>query len=161
MEIPWHDGLPCRAKVPRIGLTFNKISYYINNHGIYRCHCNEPAVRTKGYIVKNDLRMLRKTASVVFVFLAFIAVMPAVSSGYIVEVNVASNCERELNIFCKHVTPGEGRLLACLYAYEDKLSGRCEYALYDASVHIQRKISNMMYLVTECADDFNKYCSSV
>ncbi len=45
---------------------------------------------------------------------------------------VAKGCEKELKEFCAKVTPGEGRVLACLYAYQDKLSGRCEYALYDA-----------------------------
>jgi hypothetical protein len=28
-------------------------------------------------------------------------------------------CNKEFETYCKDVTPGEGRLLACLYAYED------------------------------------------
>ena len=46
---------------------------------------------------------------------------------------VANGCKEELEKYCGNVTPGEGRVLACLYAYGDKLSGRCEYALYDAA----------------------------
>ena len=42
---------------------------------------------------------------------------------------VVEGCKTELATHCKGVTPGEGRLLACLYAYEDKLSSRCDYAL--------------------------------
>ena len=41
--------------------------------------------------------------------------------------------EAELETYCKDVTPGDGRILACLYAHGDKLSGQCEYALYDAA----------------------------
>jgi len=52
---------------------------------------------------------------------------------------VANGCKAELEKYCKNVTPGEGRVLACLYAYGDKLSGRCEYALYDASVQLERE----------------------
>ena len=74
---------------------------------------------------------------------------------------VLKGCKKELKSYCSNVTQGKGRVLACLYAYEDKLSGRCEYALYDAAAQLERVISNITYLVSECAIDFDKYCSSV
>jgi hypothetical protein len=49
------------------------------------------------------------------------AVMQGQLSG-----QVAEGCNTELARFCAEVTPGEGRLLACLYAHGDKLSGQCE-----------------------------------
>ena len=42
---------------------------------------------------------------------------------------VVNGCKKELTTYCKDVKPGEGRGLACLYAYSDKLSGQCEYPL--------------------------------
>src|SRR5206468_9352632 len=54
---------------------------------------------------------------------------------------VKEGCKAELESHCKDVTPGEGRLLACLYAYEDKLSSRCDYALYDASMRLERAVA--------------------
>ena len=39
---------------------------------------------------------------------------------------VLEGCSSELTQHCAEVTPGEGRLLACLYAHGDKLSGQCE-----------------------------------
>lgn len=54
---------------------------------------------------------------------------------------VLHGCKSELETFCRNVTPGEGRLLACLYAYEDQLSGRCDYALYDASAQLERAVA--------------------
>ena len=37
---------------------------------------------------------------------------------------VLQGCNTELVRYCADVTPGEGRLLACLFAYDDKLSGQ-------------------------------------
>ncbi len=70
-------------------------------------------------------------------------------------------CQTELTTFCKDVTPGEGRILACLYAFEDKLSPRCEYALYDSMGQLSRTLSNMSYAVKECSDDLKAYCANI
>jgi hypothetical protein len=48
-----------------------------------------------------------------------------------------------------------------LFAYQDKLSGKCEYALYDASVRLERAVAALGYVVNECADDLDKHCSGV
>ena len=42
-------------------------------------------------------------------------------------------CKEDIKNYCSNVTPGEGRLLACAAAHEDKLSGQCSYALYQAA----------------------------
>ena len=74
---------------------------------------------------------------------------------------VLDGCSKEFESYCKNVTPGEGRLLACLYAYSDKLSNRCEFALYDAASQLQRALTALTYLANECRDDLKKYCSDV
>jgi len=74
---------------------------------------------------------------------------------------MVDGCKQELNTYCKNVTPGEGRVLACLYAFEDKLSTRCEYALYDASAQLERVIAALTYLANECRDDLKTFCSGV
>ncbi len=74
---------------------------------------------------------------------------------------VKDGCKTELDSFCKDVTPGEGRVLACLYAYEDKLSNRCEYALYDAATQLQRAVEALAYAANECRDDLRTYCSDI
>jgi hypothetical protein len=70
-------------------------------------------------------------------------------------------CEKELTTFCKDVTPGEGRGLACLYAYSDKLSGQCEYALYTASADLEKSITGMKYAANECKDDLKAFCADI
>ena len=74
---------------------------------------------------------------------------------------VAEGCKAEIQTYCKGVTPGEGRVLACLYAYQDKLSSRCEYALYDASVQLERVVNALTYVANECRGDLQAYCSNV
>jgi len=75
--------------------------------------------------------------------------------------SVVKGCDKELKTYCKDVTPGEGRGLACLYAYSDKLSSPCEYALYDAAVQLERAVAALSYTVNECRDDLTKFCSNI
>jgi hypothetical protein len=74
---------------------------------------------------------------------------------------VADGCKAEIDTYCKDVTPGEGRVLACLFAREDKLSMRCQYALYDASAQLQQAVAALTYLANECRDDLKTFCSGV
>ena len=74
---------------------------------------------------------------------------------------VADGCKKDIETYCKNVTPGEGRVLACLFAYEDKLSNRCEYALYDAAAQLERAIAALTFLANECKDDLKTYCSNI
>lgn len=74
---------------------------------------------------------------------------------------VATGYQTELEAYCKTVTPGEGRILACLYAYQDKLSGKCEYALYDAAVRLERAVAALSYVANECEADLAANCAGV
>lgn len=75
--------------------------------------------------------------------------------------SVKQGCEKELTTFCKDVTPGEGRVLACLYAFQDKVSTKCEYALYDAAAQLERAVTALAYAANECRDDLKKFCADV
>jgi hypothetical protein len=70
-------------------------------------------------------------------------------------------CQQELTTYCKDVTPGEGRLLACLYAFQDKLTPRCEYALYDSIGQLDRTLTNLSFVIGECRDDLQSHCSEI
>jgi hypothetical protein len=74
---------------------------------------------------------------------------------------VAKGCDKEIKTYCKEVAPGGGRVVACLYAYEDKLSAQCEYALYDAAAQLERAINALAYAANECRDDLAKFCSDI
>ena len=87
-------------------------------------------------------------------------VTPGMAQQSLVD-TVANGCKTELEKYCSNVTPREGRVLACLYAYGDKLSGRCEYALYDAAVQLERAVAALSYAMNECSTDLRKHCAGV
>jgi hypothetical protein len=96
--------------------------------------------------------------------LAAVAVLMTMSGNLfaqgIVE-TVQQGCAAEIESFCSQVSPGEGRLLACFYAHEDKLSGQCQYALYSASAQLDQAVSALDYVATQCQDDLMQHCANV
>jgi hypothetical protein len=101
----------------------------------------------------------------IMIFLVALAILPllvtaATAQQSLVE-TVANGCKMEIQKYCAQVTPGQGRVLACLYAHEDKLSAKCEYALYDAAVQLERAVAALSYVANECDADLEKYCGSI
>jgi len=74
---------------------------------------------------------------------------------------VKKACHKELTTFCKGVQPGEGRILACLYAFQDRVSGKCEFAVYDAAAQLEHAATALKFAAAECKDDLLKYCGNV
>ena len=72
--------------------------------------------------------------------------------------SVITGCETELTTYCKDVTPGQKRLLACLYAHNDKLSSQCDFALFDAAIQLERAVAALAYVVNECDEDLMQFC---
>jgi len=46
---------------------------------------------------------------------------------------IQAACGEDTKSFCGNVTRGEGKLLMCMMAHEDKISVKCDYALYAAT----------------------------
>ena len=74
---------------------------------------------------------------------------------------VTEGCATEIEQYCSQVSPGEGRLLACFYAHEDKLSGQCQYALYAAASQLDAAVNALNYVATQCRDDILAHCAEV
>jgi Golgi apparatus protein 1 len=72
---------------------------------------------------------------------------------------VQTACQDELRNFCSTVTPGEGRLLLCMQAHEDKLSKQCGFALFDASRNIQQVASRVERVAQACWSDIQTHCA--
>lgn len=70
-------------------------------------------------------------------------------------------CQQELTTYCKDVEPGEGRIIACLYAFQDKLTPRCEYALYESVNQLERTLTSLSQTINECRDDLKTLCAEV
>jgi hypothetical protein len=74
---------------------------------------------------------------------------------------VVTACEADLKQYCSQVTPGEGRMLHCVAAHEDKLSGQCEYALYEAASLLQQLSAAIVYVAESCQTEIETLCTDV
>ena len=92
--------------------------------------------------------------------LLFVGGQTMAAEGKIID-NVKKSCNKELTTFCKGVKPGEGRILACLYAFEDRVSDQCVYALYNASVDLEKAVVALKYVAESCHADLEKNCAHV
>jgi len=104
---------------------------------------------------------MKRTSMVILVVCLALALGGCASSKHPLVEQVAKGCEAEIATYCKEVTQGEGRVLACLYAHEDKLSGKCDYALYDAMAQLERALTALSYVANECSNDLVTYCADV
>lgn len=99
-----------------------------------------------------------------FHVLATIALVSGLAGNAIAQDPIATvekGCASEIESYCSQVSPGGGRMLACFYAHEDKLSGRCQYALYTASAELEAAVSALDYVATECRADILELCGNV
>ncbi len=104
---------------------------------------------------------MRDTMTAVVIICAMLLIAGKASAQQKLAEQVLKGCEKELKTYCKDVTAGQGRILACMYAHEDKLSGRCEYALYDAAIQLERAVNALSYAANECRDDLRAFCSDI
>jgi Cysteine rich repeat len=70
-------------------------------------------------------------------------------------------CEGDLQKYCSQVTPGEGRLLHCMAAHEDKISGQCEYAFYQTAALLEQLSVAIAYVAQECETEIETLCRDV
>lgn len=90
-----------------------------------------------------------------------LALGPAPAGAQALVEHVRQSCQTELTNYCSQVTPGESRVLACIYAHGDKLSGQCEKALYDAAAALERAINTIAYVANQCRSDIESKCAEV
>ena len=92
--------------------------------------------------------------------LALSVAAPAVAQDSLLEY-VLTSCEADLKQYCSHVTPGQGRLLHCAAAHEDKLSGQCSYALYQAASLLEQLAVAIAYVAQSCETEIKTLCGDV
>ncbi len=99
----------------------------------------------------------------VFGFLIALSIVAQASMTFaqssIVE-NVIKACQNEIDSYCSQVTPGEGRMLACFYAHENKLTVQCINALYDGMATLERVVETISYVASQCRQDIHSLCGA-
>ena len=103
--------------------------------------------------------MIRKLKLALGVF-AIACAAPAVAQDSLLEY-VVTSCEADIKEYCSQVTPGEGRLLHCAAAHEDKLSGQCSYALYQAASLLEQLSVAIAYVAKSCETEIKTLCGDV
>ena len=93
------------------------------------------------------------------IFLTFALASPAAFAQESLLEYVIDACETDLVEYCDQVTPGEGRMLYCVAAHEDKISSDCAYALYDAADVLRQLTNAIVYLAESCETEITEYCS--
>jgi len=76
-------------------------------------------------------------------------------------VGMLEACEPEITQYCDAVTPGDGRLMACMYAHEDKLSTTCDAAIVDMADALDFLFANARSALAICAADIEANCADV
>ena len=98
--------------------------------------------------------------SVIIVAISGLLWGSAVAQQDLVE-TISRDCRGEIERYCVNVSPGRGRMLACLYAYSANLTAVCGSALLDAAPDLARTIANLALAAKECRGDLRAYCSEV
>jgi len=92
--------------------------------------------------------------------LAIVASPAALAQDTLVE-HLVLACESDIENYCSKVTPGNGRLLHCMAAHEDKISGQCVYAFYQAASLLEQLSVAINYVANECSTEIETLCSDV
>jgi len=71
------------------------------------------------------------------------------------------SCAKEIKKYCSAVTPGEGRMIYCMQAYEDKLSPRCSFDLQEVVLALQTSTEALKEAVSACRADIAAKCGAV
>jgi Cysteine rich repeat len=105
------------------------------------------------------------TAAVALTFTAVANAQTQLQSKFEARLTAAVNkiqaaCDDDLKKFCSTVTPGEGRLLLCLEAHEDKIGTKCDYSLFEASRNLDRALDGLAQTADACGNDIEKYCAN-
>jgi len=75
--------------------------------------------------------------------------------------SVLEACVNETASHCSTVLPGNGRLYACIYAHEEKLSEACDEAVADVADQLDIFFEIVRYAKQECRADIQKFCSGI
>ena len=74
---------------------------------------------------------------------------------------IQGHCGKELKSLCSGVTKGQGRILSCLYAREDKLSARCGNAVMNSLERLGAALGALANVQRVCESDARRLCNGV
>jgi hypothetical protein len=73
-------------------------------------------------------------------------------------VKLQNSCAEDIKKYCSDVTPGEGRMIYCMQAHEDKISPKCAFDLEEAATDIELSADNLKGAVNACREEITGVC---
>ena len=70
-----------------------------------------------------------------------------------------ASCGEDIKKYCSAVTPGEGRTLYCMQAYEDKISDGCASVLGEVALQVETTADRFRDAENACRGDIDKFCA--
>jgi hypothetical protein len=74
---------------------------------------------------------------------------------------IKADCAKEIKSLCRHVQDGRGRVLACLYSQDKRLSPKCATTVVASSAALVEAISATTDLRRACEADAKRHCTVV
>jgi cysteine rich repeat protein len=71
------------------------------------------------------------------------------------------SCAGDIKKYCRDVTPGEGRMIYCMQAHEDKISPTCAYELGQTAVSVQATADLLKDGVLACKAEIAGVCGKI
>lgn len=119
--------------------------------------------------MKITMRFLAKPA--LLILLAMLSVEPASAQSSIGKslldkltakvAKLESACAKDIKKYCRTVTPGEGRMIYCMQAHEDKISAKCAFELEEAATNVQTAADALKDGVIACKAEINGVCGKI
>jgi Golgi apparatus protein 1 len=76
--------------------------------------------------------------------------------------NFKQKCDSDIKKYCGDVTPGQGRVAACLRSKEDKLSDSCRTAYNGTLDDVSKRMERAeIAFRKQCGNDVQKFCAEV
>jgi cysteine rich repeat protein len=127
--------------------------------------CNRISIEPKE--AHMDLRLSRFHPAIVLAALALECMGSANAQGPLetrlleATSKIEAACGDDLKKYCSTVTSGEGRLLLCIEAHEDKITAKCDFALFQAERNLERALDRVEQIADACWNDIEKHCSQL
>jgi hypothetical protein len=67
-------------------------------------------------------------------------------------------CSKDIKKYCTTVTPGEGRMIYCMQAHEDKVSPQCAYELEESASGVQTVADSLKDAIIACKAEITGVC---
>lgn len=101
--------------------------------------------------------MLSRKSAKFTAIAAFLLLVPGTAS--LQAQGVLEDCATDIVTYCGDVEPGHGRVVSCLYAYEDKISDACFAATIDYHDVMDHVFASVRDALASCAGDIDRHCA--